>query len=329
MDGEDFVIYDEENVSTQIISSPLIIRQAVNGQDSLNVNLGELLRFEIKFRNDGEIGLRDVIITEKLEGEALDYASLKLEKGAFDPNSRIITWKASDFSNLKKIDPGQEGSVSFDIKLKNSLLIEKSSDKNFIISSLAKIDSQDIPTPVEANKIISGNRMDMKVNSNVSLETTGYFYDSVMENFGPIPPQVGKETTYAIHWKVFNAMNDLSEAKIEAVIPTGATVTSVKNPAGASLQYNFNERTNNLTWEIGNIESGAGILNSPRELVFQVKIKPAPNQVYSPVKLLDETTFSAKDLFTGEEIKFSGDKKTTYLKEDTKLEGNFNVQLAN
>ena len=67
MDGKDFVIYDEENAATQIIGSPLIIRQAVNGKDSLNVNLGELLRFEVKFRNDGDIGLRDVIVTEKLE----------------------------------------------------------------------------------------------------------------------------------------------------------------------------------------------------------------------------------------------------------------------
>jgi hypothetical protein len=330
MDGEDFVIYDEENTATQINDSPLIIRQAVNGQDNLNVNLGELLRFEIKFRNDGEIGLRDVIVTEKLEGEALDYASLKLEKGgAFDSNSKIITWKASDFSDLEKFDPGQEGSIKFVIKIKDSLLIEKNSDKNFIISSIAKIDSQDVPTPIEANKIISGNRMDMKLNSKVALETVGYYYDSVIENSGPIPPQVGKETTYAIHWKISNAMNDLSEAKIEAVIPTGATVTEVKNPADANLHYTFNERTNNLVWEIGNIESGAGILNSPREVVFQVKINPSPDQIGSPVNLVDETTFSAKDLFTGEEIKFSGNKKTTNLREDTKLERRYKVIPAN
>jgi hypothetical protein len=296
----------------------------------LNVNLDELLRFEIKFRNDGEIGLRDVIITEKLEGDALDYASLKLEKGgAFDSNSKIITWKASDFSELKKFDPGQEGLVKFSIKVKNSLPIEKSSDKKFIISSIAKIDSQDVPTPIEANKIISGNRMDMKINSRVTLETAGYYYDSAIENSGPIPPEVGKETTYAIHWKVSNALNDLSDAKVEAVIPTGATVTEVKNPSDAKLHYTFNERTNNLVWEIGNIESGIGILNSPREVVFQIKIKPSPNQVNSPVNLVDETTFSAKDLFTGEEIKFSGDKKTTGLKEDAKLEGRYKVIPAN
>jgi hypothetical protein len=330
IDEGDFVIYDEENISTQIIGSPLIIRQAVNGQDSLNVNLGELLRFEIKFRNDGEIGLRDVIVTEKLEGDALDYASLKLEKGgAFDSNSRIITWKASDFSELEKLDPGQEGSIKFYVKVKNSLPIEKNSDKNFIISSIAKIDSRDVPTPIEANKIISGNRMDAKVNSKVTLETVGYYYDSIIENSGPIPPEVGKETTYAIHWKVSNALNDLSDAKIEAVIPTGATVTEIKNPADAALHYTFNERTNNLVWEIGNIEAGTGLLNSPREVVFQVKIKPSPNQINLPVELLDETIFSAKDLFTGEEIKFSGNKKTTNLKEDTKLEGRYKVIPAN
>jgi hypothetical protein len=64
-------------------------------------------------------------------------------------------------------------------------------------------------------------------------------------------------------------------------------------------------------------------------VVFQVKIKPSPNQINLPVELLDETIFSAKDLFTGEEIKFSGNKKTTNLKEDTKLEGRYKVIPAN
>lgn len=329
MDGEDFIIYDEESTATQISGSPLIIRQAVNGRDNLNVNLGELLRFEIKFKNEGEIGLRDVIVTEKLEGEALDYASLKLEKGgAFDSDSKVITWKASDYADLKKFEPGQEGSVKFIIKVKDYLSIEEKSDKNFVISSLAKIDSQDVPTPIAANKIVSGNRMDMKVNSKVNLETTGYYYDSVIENSGPIPPKVGQETTYAIHWKIFNAMNDLSDAKIEAVIPTGATVTEIKSPAEANLHYTFNERTNNLVWEIGNLEAGTGILSPPREVVFQVKIKPSPNQINSAIGLVGETIFSARDLFTGEEIKFSGQKKTTSLAEDAKLVGRYKVQSA-
>lgn len=329
MDEEEFVIYDEEDALTQISGSPLIIRQVVNGRDNLNVNLGELLSFEIKFKNDGNIGLRDVIITEKLEGESLDYASLKLEKGSFDSDTKMITWKASDYVDLKEFEPGQEGVIRFAIKVKNSLLIEKSSDKNFIISSIAKIDSPDIPTPIEINKIISGNRMDMKVNSGIALETAGYYFDSTIENFGPVPPEVGKETTYTIHWKIFNAMNDLGEAKVEAIIPTGVTIMKVKDFEDANLQYTFNERNHTLIWKIGNMESGAGILNSPREMVFQVKIKPSPNQVDLKVNLLDETIFSAKDFFTGEEIKFYGNKKTTSLGEDTQLKGRYKVIPAN
>jgi hypothetical protein len=329
-DGEDFIIYDEESAATQIVGSTLVISQTVNGQDNLNVNLNELLNFEIKFKNDGEIGMRDVIITEKLEGEALDYASLILNKGSFDMNSKTITWKASDFENLKKFEPGQTGSVKFSIRVKNSLPIKKSSDKNFIISSLAKIDSQDVPTPIEANKIISGNRMDMKLNSLAVLETKGYYYDSTIENSGPVPPQVGKETTYTIHWKIYNALNDLGDARVVATIPTGVTVVEVGSFNKDNLHYTFNDRTNSLIWEIGNIEAGTGILNSPREVVFQVKITPAPNQVNKAVELLGKTTLSAKDLFTGEEIKVSGEEKDTSLREDAQLGSDkYRVQPAN
>ena len=115
---------------------------------------------------------------------------------------------------------------------------------------------------------------------------------------------------------------------MEAVIPTGATVTEIKNPSDAVLHYTFNERTNNLVWEIGQLESGTGILNSPREVVFQVKIKPSPDQISSPVNLVGETVFSAQDLFTGEEIRFFGNEKNTTLREDIKLEDRYKVKSA-
>lgn len=317
-EGE-FVVYDEENVVTKIVGSPLAISQWVNGRENLNINFGETLRFEIRFRNEGEIGLRDVIVTEKLEGEALDWASLRLENGGFDSNSKIITWKAGDLSLLKKLEPGQEGKIKFTINVKNSPPIKEKSDKNFVVSSLAKIDSPDVPTPLATNKIIAGNQMDLKVNSRISLDTQGYFYDQWLENSGPLPPQVGKETTYAIHWKIFNASNELSDARVEAIIPTGATVVDFRSKEGEELHYNFNERTNMLVWEIGKVAPGVGFLSSSQEVVFQIKIKPSPSQVGSYVELLKENTFIAQDLFTQEELRFSGKEKSTFLQEDMKL----------
>lgn len=313
-DGE-FINLVEDSASIKVVGSSLSISQMVNEKDNPNVNAGQMLNFQIDYRNDGNVGLRDVIVTEKLEGEALDFSTLELKKGGFyDSNSHKITWKAVNYPELANLNPGQNGTIKFSIEVKENLPIKKDKDKNFVITSLAKIDSPDIPTPIAMNKIISSDTLISKVNSVLRLETLGYYNDPMISSFGPLPPEVDKETSYAIHWKVSNASNDLEEARVEAFLPTWASFTGKTYPEDANLKYN--ERANSLTWEIGNLSSGVGILNPQKEVVFQIKIKPAINQVGGPIKILEESVFSGKDVFTGDVLSVRNPEKTTRLMED-------------
>lgn len=314
-DGEAFISYNEEQSDTKISSSPLTISQTVNNLKDLNVSAGDNLKFEILFSNNGNIGLRDVIIKEKIESPVLDYESLKMEGGSFDYETRTIIWKASDILKLEKLEPGEQERIIFFIKVKNNLPVSGENDKNFIITSLASIDSPDVPTPVSMNKVISSNAMKMKVNSKLVFGVSGYYNDSVIPNSGPIPPKVNQETTYTLHWKVANVSNDVTDARVEAFLPTNAVATGKIFPENAPLEYN--SRTNSITWKIGNMKSGVGIINAPWEVVFQVKIKPSPEQVKQSVDILKESTFSARDTFTGENLKVSFPTQTTELRDDS------------
>lgn len=315
VEGEgEFLSYSEEETATKIVASPLFIAQTVNDKTDLKVNAGDFLRFNLTYKNNGDIGLRDVIIKEYLDSSVLDYSSLKTDGGSFDLNMKAITWKASDIKNLKNLEPGQEGKIIFSLKVKENIPITSANDKNFVISSVAKIDSPDIPTPVSMNKIISGNKMDIKLNSKMILGVTGFHADANISNSGPIPPKVGEETTYAMHWSVTNINNDVKDAKVEANLPTNAQMTGTIFPADAKITYN--ERSNSIIWEIGDISAGTGILNSPKSVSFQVKIKPSPDQVGREVDLLGESKLTARDIFTEENIEKSVDKKTTNLFED-------------
>lgn len=312
----EFFTYNEEKAETRIAASPLVISQLVNGLDNLNVKAGDTLRFVISYKNESNIGFRDAIITEKLDSPVLDYASLRLDQGAFDLNKKIITWKAGDFSNLKFLNPGQGGAVRFSIKVKDVVPVAGENDKNFVISSLAKIDSPDIPTPIKSNKIIAGNEMDMRLNSKLILDVKGFYNDTVIGNSGPLPPQVGKETTYTIHWIAANVSNDVANAKIETVLPTGVTMTGKISPEDSHLTYN--ERNNTVTWEMGNISAGTGIISAPKEVDFQIKFIPSPDQGgASSADILGPSVFTGKDLFTDDDLTTIFEKKTTILREDT------------
>lgn len=317
MNNGEFVSYNDETVDTQIIASPLLISQTVNEQQQLNVEAGQYLQFRITYKNTGNIGLRDVIVTEKLDSPVLDYASLDMKGGSFDAASKSIIWKASDIVAFKNLNPGQQGEIAFSIHVKGDIPLDGYQKKNFIIVSLAKIDSPDVPTPISANKIISSNEMDIKLNSKMILVTKGYYDDTTIPNSGPIPPRVGQETTYTIHWKAMNVSNDISNVKVSASLPTNATMTGKIFPDDARL--NYNERSNSIVWDIGKMDAGTGILNSPLEVAFQVRIKPTLEQIGKEVGLLGVSTLSATDLFTKDALTVTTAVKDTSLFEDREL----------
>lgn len=322
-DQTQFIGYSEEQASTAIVTSPIEIFQTANGLNSYITKSGDVLMFSIIYKNNGNIDLRDVILNEKIDSPILDYASLKLKKGAFDPNSHVITWKGVDDPSLKNLAPGQSGRVDFSIKVKDVIPVATANDKNYVISATAKIDSPDIQTPINSNKIVSGNNMDIKLDSKLVLDMKGYYNDTTIPNSGPIPPKVGVATTYTIHWKAINVSNDISGAKVNATLPTGVTMTGKVSPDDGKLTYN--SRDNSLIWDIGNISAGAGILNVPLEVAFQVQVTPGPNQLNEIVLLVNPVTFSAKDLFTGDDLTVSTDKKNAALTEDVGIVTGYKV----
>ena len=320
----EFISYNEEKVQTKITASPFSIAQTVNGETELNLNAGDNLMFEIKYKNEGTIGLRDVIVTEKLDSPVLDYASLNLrEGGAYDASSKTITWKAADHKELKNLNPGEGGTIRFSVRVKAIIPVGSVSEKNFVVSSLAKIDSPDVPTPLSVNKAIAGNKMDMKLNSKLILDVQGFYNDTNIPNTGPLPPKVGQDSTYTMHLLATNISNEVTNARVEVILPTVVMATGKTFPEGAPI--NYNERTNTLVWELGTMIAGAGITSAQKEVAFQVRIKPASNQVGREAQLINSATFSAKDAFTGEDLSLKLGEKTTRLPEDDSTNSKYSV----
>jgi hypothetical protein len=303
-----------------MVASPLSIKQIVNESINYYPNAGENLRFEIVYRNEGDLGLKNLIVTNKLDSPVLDYKSIEFddEGGSYDTENSMFVWKASDHKQLASLDPGQEGTIRFSIRVKDIIPINTAQDKNFVVSSIVKIDSPDIPTLINRNKVIAGNRLDMKLNSKLLIDTVAFYNDPNIENSGPIPPAVGKETTYAIRLKAGNVSNDVTNAKIEIILPTGAVATEKIFPPDFPITYN--QRNNQVVWDLGTMRASEGILSPSREATIQVKIKPSPDQVKQDINIINEAVFSAKDSFTGENLVVKKGNITTILTEDKSVD---------
>lgn len=305
-DGK-FLVYAENERPTRVIASPFSIYQTVNGAIDATANPGETLRYAIRYRNESRIGMRDVIVTAEINPEFLDMSQLTLTSGAYDAARKIIVWKASDVPALGRIESGAGGELAFSVPVLAE--ISGANAQNLSIKSVVKIDSPDIPMVLGSNKIIGSNTLVVKLNSPISLDTRVVYDDVVFPNTGPLPPRVGQETSYTFHLNVANSLNALKEARVSIMLPTGVRYTGKFFPEKETVV--FNERTNELVWELGVFDPTK---SAPRELVFQVATIPAPSNIDKPLTLINNITFTGKDTFTSRDVRVEKGEEENFLR---------------
>jgi uncharacterized repeat protein (TIGR01451 family) len=318
-EGGNFIVYNQKETTTKITSTILSIKQYLSEQADLNVDAGKTLKYTIEYKNNGDIALRDAIVTEEIDSRVLDFSKLDLKNGSYNASRKVIIWRASEIPGLANLAPGDSGKISFSIPVMNRIPIENDNDKNFSIVSTAKIDSPSIPSPIGSNKIIASNTITLKLNSRVVLGVEGYYKDSVFENSGPIPPKVGQETSYTIHWKIINVSNNINDVKVVSSIPSGVKWLGKISPSSEAII--FNERTNQIEWNLGNLNNGVGISKPVREASFQISIVPQINQIRRTVLLLNSSILTAKDDFTGVDVRVEIPEKDNRLTEDPSVNG--------
>lgn len=318
-EGGDFVVYNQRSLQMKMIAAAFSISQEMEmGAKNGIVLPGEELAYLVKFKNTSSIGMRNAIVTVELSGRVLDFSKLNAEKGSFDESKGLITWKASDVSQLAILEPGAEGQVRFKIPVKEMIPVEKDTDKNYVVRSVAKIDSADIPSSNESNKIIGSDILELKLGSKVLFETLGFYNDKNIQNSGPMPLQIGKETTYVMHWNITSVSNDIIDSKVSATLPSGVRWTGKVYPENEKISYD--SRSNSIVWKIGTVEAGAGIIKPKREVSFQIGITPQSNQLNRTLILLNKSSFSGNDSFTSQSLILENNEKDTQLREDSKID---------
>jgi len=313
----EFVSYNETESSTGIVGSPIVIKQTINGKEGdAVVNAGDVLIFHIAFVNTGSVPLTNVVLTENIKSPILNYGKYNAQnpKGNLDSANGKVSWNASQLEILRVLTPGAGGEVSFSIPVLDIIPVKNLKDKNFSFQAVASMDSPDIPTPEGANKVIASNGISVKLNSKLTMKLTGFYNDSDIPNSGPLPLKVGQETTFTMRLGVGNVSNDITGAKVVMTLAPGAKWKGNFLPKSENVSYN--DRTNEATWDIGNMPAGLGILTDKRELVFQIGVVPSQAQIGDFVPLIKKTVFSANDVFTNQNLNASLDEKTSSLPED-------------
>jgi len=283
-----FVLLKEIFRGIEIVKPSLYIAQQINGNPEYIASPGDLLHYEIFFKNIGDEPLTDLSLLVTLIGKSFDFNTLKAPRGDFTPGDNSILWDWRRLGELQFLDVSEEGKVEFWIELK---------ERWDITSSVGK---ETIKTKVYLSQ--AKEEFETKVNSLLEVSQKGYFEDEVFGNSGPIPPKVGETTTYTIMWHTKNYYNSVSDVKVKAKLGKNVKLTGKIFPEEEATKFTFDSESREIVWEIGELKVGKGVLNPASNISFQVAFTPTPDQKGQTPEIIGEAKIEGLDDWTKETL---------------------------
>ena len=293
-----FVILREIERGVEITEPSLYIRQEINGNPQYIASLGELLHYEIFFKNVGENGLTNLFMVNQFEDSILDFETMNSNDGDYQSGDNSIIFDWGKNPKLQYLSPLEEGKVEFWIRVKDDLAnIKDPAVKNHIYIGQTK---QSFTT---------------KVNSRLVLEQKGYFENDIFENSGPIPPEVGKETTYTITWTPESLYSNIENVKVRTFLTNNVELIGEVFPEEELTNFTFDSQTREIVWSVGNLEKGI----KGSTIAFQVELTPNSNQRGSAATIIDQVTITGYDAWTESNLSYYSSLIDTTLPDDSSI----------
>lgn len=309
-----FIVIKQITNNVQIIQPLLFISQVVNGSNSYVASPGETLHYQISFRNIGTTPFEDLFMVVKLDSSAIDMATIQPGgAGQVQPNDNMIIWDHSQVYSLRRLDVQQEGQVDFYVKVRSDWNSRSQDPNNILITDQVNISQMT-------------QKFTVKVSSGLTISQKGYYKGSDIDNSGPIPPTVGKATTYTINWEIKDYFSDAKNVKVKATLPKNVSLTGQIMPQDQVSSFSFDSVSREIVWSAGDIQAGTGITGDPVSLSFQVSLTPDKSQKGSSAQLIGPVQISGENQFTNTAITAQDYEVNTTLPDDLANSGGGVVQ---
>lgn len=311
--------YGKKTASLAIKKPFLDITLKINDKDEYAAQAGEKLDVILKWANNLPLGVKNVVIEATINGQVADLSSLVINSGSYKSFNNTIVWDSSTFPKFSYLEAGEEGEVDFSLKIKNPLPIKTGGDKNFKIDFEVKFFTASIPEEYSNREIGGSDKKAVKIISNLQFVQRGLFYSGPFKNNGPIPPKVGKETTYSIVWSLVNSSNDLSDIRVSGFLPKYVKWQNQIEPQAKNGRIFYNPENGEIAWSPEKIQAGIGVIGPAEEIAFQISFLPGETHLDSPQILISKAEAKAKDDFTAVILKNSQPAITTDLRDDPQM----------
>ncbi len=315
---DQFVNFEKTATSTMIASPLLGLSVLVHDSTSYSSFPGDTLDYTIKYQNNSNYNLIGLNLVVNLSGSMFDFGTLNSGYGYFDSSNNTITWNAGSVPDFSNLPPNKTGQLTFKVKVKPDITV---GSQNLFVNMSARLSTPNVPPNVGGDEIFATSGATTKISTQPSFAGSAYYNDASFGSSGPLPPEVGKETVFTIHWQITNPGNEMSGVKASAVLPTGVTWKNVVSVGTGQPDLIFNKNTSEVVWNLGTLPQGVGVLTPAYEGSFQVSVKPSTDQKGMPIVLIKSGKLSGTDTFTKQSIIINSKELSTNTLVDRPGEG--------
>ncbi len=247
-----------------------------------SASAGEDLTYDINISNPSNIEIKDIVLKLDFAGSAIDGSSATLE-------------------TIDALAAGEEKDLTYQVVVKDPLP-ENASDIVVTLSvDSATIDDADVEfaDTAEVTTALQGT---------LELTAVGrYFADDLSKlGSGPIPPRVGKTTTYLIRWAVTAGGGTMNDLSVKTTLPSGVTYADSGNE-----HITYDSATDTVTLNLDELSAGTTETAS-----FSVSVTPTSNDLNKLLVLTNEAVGTATDANSGEAVQVQVKKITSHLTSD-------------
>jgi uncharacterized repeat protein (TIGR01451 family) len=321
-----FRLQTEKTSIVFLIASNLFIELRINSQTSAtqSANLGDILEYEIFYKNNGETEIKNLIFETRLASpnlrwQKLETKTLPRELELVSRNSSsfykfldsiegnaFLTWSRDQIPQIFSLKPKEEGSIPFKIFLQDKIFSgeseaeDKNFPKNFYLESIVKVKAK-INELEQSDFEINSQKIITKIKTQAELKIEiGHLGDSAW------PPKIDNKSEYQVNWKLNNAMNNLKNIKISTFLPENVEWKQESKVTTGEIKYN--PETREVSWEINWLPIYVGEPFSETKIEANFKLSIKPEWLNESIVLLKQTFLKADDEFIQDSISTSYDQ---------------------
>lgn len=321
-----FVTLFQTKQTIPVLAGDLSLHVVTNGSDGDRTILpGESIRMALSYKNISPETLGDVAITVRFESiidgvnteeqTLLNWAELENEsRGVTSTQGRIQTLRFDKNTNLDfaALSPGKEGIIEISVPTaKASEGMKEAKIVLDVMGSLSSVGEEKIARSMKANPI------QIRYRTDADLEALARYYteEGAPVGSGPLPPVVGKTTSYRVEWSIKKQLHALENIEVTATLPENVSWSGQALPDAGDIVYD--ERLNTVIWKLNRMPEDI------KELVARFDVSLIPSELDSGrfARLVGGAKFTAIDTLTSETILIEKPSISTDLQNDEGAQG--------